>query len=102
MCYQYQLLQFVGHHQDRGNLLTTWIKKRIKKSGYKFSQFGTEPSSYLFGFDKMFPSGYGIDLNGNIYKQILTYNKLLSSIEKDSEIMILGTQSQTIPYSLII
>lgn len=75
------------------------LRRELKKSGYKFSQFGTEPSSYLFGFDKMFPSGYGIDLNGNIYKQILTYNKLLSSIEKDSEIMILGTQSQTIPYS---
>lgn len=77
------------------------LRKEFSSHGYIVGQLGTEPQSYLFGFDEVFPCGYGTDLSINEQTAIAYINHLLHKIEvKKPDIIIIGGQSGIIPYAM--
>jgi hypothetical protein len=61
---------------------------------------GTEPSSLLLGAHEVYPMGYGSTIEVNGYDAIKVINNLLGRIEDiDPEIIIVGSQSQSVPFT---
>lgn len=78
------------------------LRKLFLQNGYKVGQIGSEPSSLLFGMDDMFHFGYNEKFELNDIEFIEALNDSLNKIqEKDVDIIIVGCQSGTIPYSLV-
>ncbi len=75
------------------------LRRRLQQIGYKVGGFGTEPSSLLFGFDKVYPIGYGsVHLSGQ--NAVSTINRYMHEIDlKGYDLIIVGSQSQTLPYN---
>ena len=75
------------------------LRQKMQKIGYKVGGLGTEPTSLLFGFDRVYPIGYGgIGPLGSNAIQII--NRYMHEIDcKGNDIIIVGSQSQTIPYN---
>ena len=75
------------------------IRCKLQDLGYKVGGLGTEPTSLLFGLDRVYPIGYGgIHLTGS--DAIQTINRYMHEIDlKNNDIIIVGSQSQTIPYN---
>ncbi len=75
------------------------MRQKLNKLGYKVGGLGTEPTSPLFGIDKVYPMGYGgIRLSGA--DAVQTINRYMHEIDiKKYDIIIVGSQSQTIPYN---
>lgn len=74
------------------------IKLELEKRGYKVGHLGTEPTAELLGADYCFPMGYNSDVSDDASTIISNVRYLLSKIEdKNVDIIITGTQSQTIP-----
>ncbi len=97
------VLCIMGTSSKQGKFsLQLKIRKILQEKGYKVGQLGTEPSSQLFGIDEVLPIGYGSDyfkLRGE--NMIQSVNFLMGKIEDTNpDLIILGTQSQTIPYSM--
>lgn len=79
--------------------LQLYLRRELKKRGYTVSQIGTEPSSFLFGMEYCFPFGY--ESNSNIIRKDMVYylNNITEKINNnDSDILIVGCQSKTLPY----
>lgn len=77
------------------------LRKMFLENGYKLGQIGSEPSSLLFGMDDMFHFGYNEKFQLDGVNFIEALNDSLNSIqEKNVDIIIAGSQSGTIPYSL--
>lgn len=75
------------------------LRKRFLENGFTVGQLGTEPSSLLFGMDKSYPMGYDSTVEVKDYDAITMINTLMHEIEiKNPDIIIVGSQSQTIPY----
>lgn len=93
------VLAVVGTSSKQGKYnLQLELRRKFLEDGYKVEQLGTEPNSLLFGMDIMYSNGYGTNNNLDIENEIMYINEQawLNSIDK--EILIVGTQSQTIPY----
>lgn len=93
------VLGIIGTSSKQGKFnLQLELRRKLIGEGYKVEQLGTEPSSLLFGMDIIYSNGYGSNINSKIEDQIMYINELVweNSIEKD--ILLVGTQSQTIPY----
>ena len=76
------------------------LRERFKASGYKIGQIGTEPNSYLFGFDTNFSYGYNSSIELSESDTILILNDEIQKIEsKNVDAIIVGTQGGVIPYS---
>lgn len=73
------------------------LRRRFLEKGYQIGQLGTEPSAWLFGMEKMYHCGFGTNLDLVQEKEIYYLNKELEEIT-NNEIIIIGLQSQTIPY----
>lgn len=74
------------------------LRKLFIENGYDVGQLGTEPSALLFGFDEVFPMGYGSTVNTFGVKSIEAINYLMGKIQdKNPDIILVGSQSQTIP-----
>jgi len=76
------------------------LRKKLKERGYRVGQLGSEPGSPLYGMDEVFPFGY----NGTVYVHdqdaITVLNEQMWRIsQKEYEIIIVGSQSGTIPYA---
>ncbi|WP_121640823.1 DUF1611 domain-containing protein [Virgibacillus sp. Bac330] len=84
-------------HQGKFNLQLS-LRRELLNKGYKVGQLGTEPSSHLFGMEVAFPNGYDSYINLSLNEQIFHVNKILSNL-REKEIILIGTQSQTVPYS---
>ena len=75
-------------------------RKYFMNLGYKLGQIGTEPTSYLFGFDYQYAYGYGIreEEIENSANTISKLNKVMHQIDmKDVDLIVAGSQSGTVP-----
>ena len=80
------------------NTLQILLRDKFLKDGYKVSQLGTEPSGYLLGYEYVYPMGY----NSTVYVQgneaVGVLNNIMHRLDLwDSDIIIVGSQSGTIP-----
>ena len=73
------------------------LKRKLEKDGYSVGHLGTEPSALLFGSDKVYPMGYenSVDIKG--FDCISILNKYMYEIAQKSEIILVGSQSNTVP-----
>lgn len=75
------------------------LRRAFIHRGYKVAQIGTEPTALLFGMDSMIPMGYNCQNELNELELIIYWNNELRLIEeKRPDIVVFGSQSQTIPY----
>ena len=66
--------------------------------GYKVGFLGTEPTAPLFGADAVYPIGYEGTVKTKGLMSVYTINQILGFIEKKQpDIILFGSQSQTIP-----
>lgn len=95
------IICIVGTSSKQGKFSTqVCLRNAFESRGYKVGQLGTEPSSELFGFDAVFPNGYDSNINISWTDEIVTINYLLHEIEiKNPDVIIVGTQSQSYPFS---
>lgn len=93
------ILGIFGTRKKQGKFtLQLEIRRKLLNMGYLVGQLGTEPSSELFGFDHVFPMGYDSTVETSGYDSIATIRSMMLSIEnKNPDIIIVGSQSQTIP-----
>lgn len=76
------------------------MRRQFLKMGWKLGQIGTEPTGELFGMDYTFPMGYnsGVKLSGA--ESIVYINNILADLcKKDVDLIMVGSQSNTVPYS---
>lgn len=99
-CISKPILAIMGTSPKQGKYtLQLLLRKKFLNNGYKVGQLGTEETGLLFGFDEIYPCGYNSSVNISGDESIYYVNKLLSNIElKNPDIIIIGTQSQTIHY----
>ena len=77
------------------------LRDRFIKNGYKVGQIGTEPSSILFGMDKVYPMGYNSSVEITRFDSVQLINKYLHEISmKGTDIIIGGSQSNCVPIAL--
>ncbi|MFA9396961.1 MAG: S8 family serine peptidase [Clostridiaceae bacterium] len=89
----------IGTSSKQGKFnLQLELRRRFFIDGYYVGQLGTEPSSLLFGMDVMMPTGYNSDVTLSPQKEVYYINNELAKLS-DRDIIIVGLQSQTIPYS---
>lgn len=77
------------------------LKKSLKDLGYKVAHLSTEPNGWLLGSDSVFHFGYQNDGGYSEKDYVLYLNQLIHEIELkgDYDILITGSQSNSIPYS---
>ncbi len=76
------------------------LRKRFLKDQFQVAQFSTEPNGLLYGMDAVYPMGYGGSLELSGSEEIIYINDLLNQIVTDeTDVLILGSQSQTVAYS---
>lgn len=76
------------------------LRYNLLSMGYTVAQIGTEPTSLLFGLDACYPFGYNSTIHLNETESILAINYLVHVIDekrKDADIIIVGSQSGTVP-----
>lgn len=73
------------------------LRRKFRAAGYKVGQLGTEPTSWLFGMDIEYPNGYDASATLSAEKAIFYLNSELVKL-RDCDVVIVGAQSQTIPY----
>ncbi len=96
------LLGVFGTSSKQGKFtLQLQLRKEFHKLGYKIGQLGTEPESLLFGFDAVFPMGYGSAVEIQGHDSIKYLNQVIHEmeIEEDKDLIIAGCQSGTVPYA---
>ncbi len=77
------------------------LRDNFIKMGYTIRQLGTEPSSMLAGFDKMYPIGYEAELLYRNEKAVMALNEAIHQLEaSDPDLIIVGGQSCTLPYQV--
>ena len=78
------------------------LRRRLLSLGYKVGQIGTEHHSALFGMDFAFPMGYAspLDLPLQWYVPYLDYKMRQICRQQRPDLMIVGSQSGTIPYDV--
>lgn len=93
------VLGVVGTSSKQGKYnLQLMLRRRFLEEGYRIGQLGTEPSAKLFGMDIVFSNGYGNTYKLTDEEEISYINKALWNI-RNKDIILVGTQSHTIPYS---
>lgn len=76
------------------------LRRLFLNSEFHLSQIGTEPSSLLFGMEAVYPMGYDGVIPSNSRDGIIALNDLLKdSVDKDTDIVIVGSQSASNVYS---
>lgn len=77
------------------------LRKKLMEHGYAVGQWATEPQGYLFGIDRVFPSGYGSNLNFTEKEVLQFVNHQLYEIEKmGKDIILTGLQSYVLSEKL--
>lgn len=81
--------------------LQLYLRYLLIERGYKVGQMGTEPSALLFGMDEVYPMGYNSSVEIKEIESIAYLNYKMHEIsDKDNEIVIVGSQSGTVPYDV--
>lgn len=92
------MLGVVGTGKQQGKYnVQLMLRRKLMRDGYSVGQLGTEPTAHLFGMDISWPVGYGSNINQGAYMEISCINKELFGLS-EKEIIVIGIQSQTIPY----
>ncbi len=73
------------------------LRELFIQNQYSVGQIGSEPHSELFGIDYAFPMGYNSSVYIDEYNTVLYLNDLIHSL-CDNDIIIVGSQANTIPY----
>lgn len=82
--------------------LQLYLRNMFIDNGYSIGQIGTEPSSLLFGMDDVVHFGYGSEFKTNGFEFVKLLNEKINNIQsKDVDIIIVGSQSNTIPYAIL-
>lgn len=82
--------------------LQLMMRFTLEEMGYKVGQLGTEPTAKLFGMNACYPMGYNEKLNWRNEAAVLLLNEIMHQIEmSDPDIVIVGSQSYTIPYDML-
>ena len=78
------------------------LRRKLIQMGYKVGQIGTEHHAELFGMDLAFPMGYAspLQLPLQVYVPYLDYKMREINRKKQPEIILVGSQSGTIPYDV--
>ncbi len=78
------------------------LRRRLLQLGYTVGQIGTEHHSALFGMDLTFPMGYASNvlLPLQYYVPYLDYKLRQLSHQKSPDLILVGSQSGTIPYDV--
>ena len=78
------------------------LRREFLRNKYKVGQIGTEPASLLFNFDYVYPLGYNAHNPLVGYDSIKTLNHIVMQLEteKEPDVIILGSQSHTIPLTI--
>lgn len=78
------------------------LRRKLIQMGYKVGQIGTEHHAELFGMDLAFPMGYAspLELPLQVYVPYLDYKMREINRKKQPEIILIGSQSGTIPYDV--
>ena len=97
------VLAVMGTSSQQGKFtLQLALRRRLIQKGYKVGQIGTEHHAELFGLDFAFPMGYAspLELPLQVYVPYLDYKMREISQKKQPEIILVGSQSGTIPYDV--
>ena len=73
------------------------LREKFLMDGYQGGQIGSEPQSLLFGFDYVYPMGYGSSVFIKGMECVRYLNSLLKKLESN-DIILVGSQSGTVPY----
>lgn len=94
------ILCVTGTSSKQGKFTTQLrLRAEFQRRGYKVGQLGTEPSAQLFGMDEVYPMGYESTAYLEGMDEILMINYMLNKIQqKNPDIILIGSQSQTIAY----
>ncbi len=77
------------------------LRERLLNKGYSVGQLGSEPSALLYGFDEVYPFGYNGTVSISDFEAISELNSQMSRIaSKDYDIILVGSQSGTVPYDI--
>lgn len=93
------VLAVLGTSSKQGKFtLQLILKDLLNQKNYKVGMIGTEPHSLLFGADYVYPMGYNSTIFIDGHSSIILLNKMINDIcEKGAEIIITGSQANTIP-----
>lgn len=72
------------------------LRRRFLADGYKIGQLGTEPSSYLLGFNKTYTIGYDNQTVLSSENEVFYVNDEIYNM-RNVDIIIMGSQSNTVP-----
>ena len=78
------------------------LRRHLLRLGYRVGQIGTEHHSALFGMDLAFPMGYAsnVALPLQYYVPYLDYKLRQLNQQKRPDLIVVGSQSGTIPYDV--
>lgn len=95
------IVAIVGTGPRQGKFtLQISIKTILEHSGYSVGMLGTEPSSLILGANEIYPMGYASTVDVSGIDAIKVVNNLLGRIEdREPEIIIVGSQSQSTPFT---
>lgn len=92
------VLGVFGTSSNQGKFtLQLRLRELFIENQYCVGQIGSEPHSELFGMDYAFPMGYNSSVYIDEYNTVLYLNDLIHSL-CDKDIIIVGSQANTIPY----
>ena len=97
------VLSIFGTSSQQGKFtLQLALRRKLLQMGYKVGQIGTEHHSALFGMDLAFPMGYAspLELPIQVYVPYLDHKMREIRKKKQPDIILVGSQSGTIPYDV--
>ncbi len=97
------VLAVTGTSSQQGKFtLQLALRRRLLELGYRVGQIGTEHHSALFGMDCAFPMGYAasIEMPLDYYAPYLDAKMREINQRERPDLILVGTQSGTIPYNL--
>lgn len=74
------------------------LREKFINDGYEIGQISSEPTGLLFGMDYCFPFGYSANTDVIRKKMVQYINKLLHSLDSSKDVILVGSQSSTLPY----
>lgn len=78
------------------------IRSELRQYGYKVGWLSTEPQGSIFLADRIYPIGYNSKISISDMKAVLLLNEFMWDIACDDyDIIIVGSQSGTVPYSAL-
>lgn len=94
------VLGVFGTSSQQGKFtLQVKLRKMFFEAGYKVAQIGTEPQSQLFGIERVYPIGYSSSVYISGIESITLLNEYMWDISQNADIVLVGSQSGTVPYS---